>query len=274
MNCQEAIERLPWWLNGSLEPEERREVEAHLSGCASCREALAETRLASEVFAQHIPAAALVAYAADETPTGIDPGLFDLHLADCAQCAAELEMARASRLLSEHDDVPLLLPSQPRQPRQSSPARQTRPERGWRTAAMAAGLTAVIALGGLWTSVQKMERLESSANPSAVSAIYDDLSPATRGEAEAIRTYSRSAGFASLVLHPSSADTAHDHTFRISDPSGKIVVPESPLARNTDNFYNVVVNLKSLPPGAYRIQTYGTDGGQHQPLDQFPFAVQ
>ena len=70
MTCQEATLQLPWWLNGSLEPAERREVEDHLASCASCREALAETRLAWEIYAQHIPTAALVAYAEDERPEG------------------------------------------------------------------------------------------------------------------------------------------------------------------------------------------------------------
>src|SRR5436305_7932844 len=126
MNCQEAILRLPWWLNGSLEPEERREVEDHLAGCASCREALEETRLAWEVYAQHIQTEALVAYAADERPEAIDLGLLERHLEDCPQCAAELEMARASRLLTEHDEVPILVPRQ-----SAVPARRPSRERGW-----------------------------------------------------------------------------------------------------------------------------------------------
>jgi predicted anti-sigma-YlaC factor YlaD len=40
MTCDQAIERLPWLLNGSLEPAEREEVQGHLTTCAACREAL------------------------------------------------------------------------------------------------------------------------------------------------------------------------------------------------------------------------------------------
>lgn len=269
MNCQEAIERLPWWLNGSLDPEERREVEEHLKGCGPCRQALEETRLAAEIFAQHIPTAALVAYAADEAPEGIDPGLFELHLADCPQCAAELEMARASRLLSEHEEVPLLLP---RQPPQASPAaaRPARAERGWKAAAIAAGMTSVLALSGLWLNLER----QGAAGPAAYSGAFGDLDTLTRGgETAGIKAFPKSAGFAAITLHPSDADTFRDHTFEVKDPSGKVVVPERALLRDKDNFYLVIVDLRSLPPGTYAIQTYGTDGGRPQPLDRFSFLV-
>ena len=54
MNCDDAIERLPWLLNGTLEEEEGRQVQAHLETCERCRTALAETRDAWRIFAGHI----------------------------------------------------------------------------------------------------------------------------------------------------------------------------------------------------------------------------
>ena len=281
MNCQEAIERLPWWLNGSLEPAERREVDDHLAGCASCREALGETRLAWEVYAQHIPTEALVAYADDEQPPGIDPGLFERHLAECPQCAAELEMARASRLLSEHDEVPLLAP------RPVAPVRQPRRERGWRAAALAAGLTGVIALGGLWTSIEKVHQLEDSLaavptlrgpavkseRPTAVSTYHVSFEPVTRGLPEEAPTVPKSARYATLTFVPSSKDIYHEHTFKISDGAGGDVVGESPLRINIENFYSVDLSLDPLAPGNYLVQTYGIDKGAHLPLDSHPFRI-
>lgn len=44
-------ELLPWYLNGTLEPKERREVEAHLGECPSCRLELEELRGLREVAA-------------------------------------------------------------------------------------------------------------------------------------------------------------------------------------------------------------------------------
>src|SRR5579864_6170862 len=63
MDCDLAIELLPWLLNGTLETGEREEVLAHLRSCASCREALADTRTAWEIFDWHPETAALVAHA-------------------------------------------------------------------------------------------------------------------------------------------------------------------------------------------------------------------
>jgi anti-sigma factor RsiW len=174
MNCQEAILRLPWWLNGSLEPAERREVDDHLAGCAPCREALEETRLAWEIFGQHIPIEALVAYAADAADGGpegtdrIDPALLERHLADCPQCMAELEMVRASRLLSEHGDVPLLAP---RPSTQKAPVEKRR-ERGWQAAALAAGLTGLVAIGGWVGSVQQVHQLEQAAESPVLRGVH------------------------------------------------------------------------------------------------------
>jgi hypothetical protein len=144
-----------------------------------------------------------------------------------------------------------------------------RPERGWKAAAIAAGMTSVLALSGLW---QNLER-QGAAGPAAHGAAYGDLDTATRGEAEGVKAFPKSAGFAGIVLHPSAADTFRSHTFRVSDASGRVVVPESDLPRDKDNFYLVVVDLRSLPPGAYAIETYGMDGGQRRPLDRFPFTV-
>jgi hypothetical protein len=38
---QEALNLLPWYATGAIEPADRVKVEAHLSDCASCREELA-----------------------------------------------------------------------------------------------------------------------------------------------------------------------------------------------------------------------------------------
>jgi hypothetical protein len=64
MNCDHAAELLPWLLNGTLEAGERREVLDHLRGCPACRAALADTRIAWEIFDWHPEPAALISYAA------------------------------------------------------------------------------------------------------------------------------------------------------------------------------------------------------------------
>lgn len=167
IDCDQANERLPWLLNGTLEPDERRQVLAHVAGCERCRHALAETRLAWQAFDAHLPAEVLTALAADEDPgaSGIDRGVAERHLADCPQCAAELEMVRASRALLENEAV-----ATPFAPRAGT--RAPAAGRAWRNAALAAGLAGVVAATGWYGSsreVRSLEaRLESPAPPAPV----------------------------------------------------------------------------------------------------------
>jgi Putative zinc-finger len=134
MTCETAIELLPWLLNGTLATEEHDEAWHHLKTCESCRQSLAETREAWSVFAQHLPSQNLVALAWGEAPSEA----VEEHLASCARCAAELELARMSRRLEEEDNIALF------------PAPKPRPAMApWsRRFAVAAGLAAVVAASG------------------------------------------------------------------------------------------------------------------------------
>lgn len=192
MNCDQAIEYLPWLLNGSLEDDETKAVRDHLAGCASCRQALADTRRAWEIFDQHIPAATLVAHAAGEDLDGFDPALLEDHLATCPECAAELELVRMSRGLSEDDTVAILAPQPPRAPAAplapvtSRPASRT--GNRWRRAALAAGLAGVIALGGWYKSAERAHNLASRlATAPQPSAPLQAPPPPTQSAADAQR---------------------------------------------------------------------------------------
>jgi anti-sigma factor RsiW len=298
MTCQEAALQLPWWLNGSLEPAERREVKDHLASCASCREALAETRLAWEIYAQHIPTAALVAYAADEGPDRtdqidqIDPALLERHLANCPQCAAELEMVRASRLLVDHDEV-LVFNSRGERldERQAAPAQRGR-DRGWRAAALAAGLTGLVAIGGWVGTAQQLHRAERAAEPRVLRGAQ---SPATATDpliafnsplneifatvlrdaaAPAPATLQAGSGRATLLLHPRPTDTYRQHAAEVLDAGRKVIATSgNNLELKTGSYYSVEIDTNRVPAGAYTIQVYGTDGGGRKPLDRFPFTI-
>lgn len=149
MNCDEAIELLPWLLNGTLEATERDEVRRHLATCERCRAALNDTRNAWTIFGQHLPGDALVALAYGEVPAGVDPAVAERHLAICAECAAELELARTSRHLEEDDKISVFPGARSRQ----EPVAD-RGFRTWRAAALAAGLTAVVASAGWMHELQ------------------------------------------------------------------------------------------------------------------------
>ncbi len=147
MNCDDAIELLPWLLNGTLESAERDEVRGHLASCERCRAALTDTRAAWTTFDQHLASEALVALAYGEPPAGIDPAVAERHLASCPQCAAELELARMSRRLEEDGDVALFPVASAARPLKAAEPRKD-PAPSWRAAAIAAGLAAVVASTG------------------------------------------------------------------------------------------------------------------------------
>lgn len=158
MNCDDAIEYLPWLLNGTLEAGERDEVQTHLKSCQRCQEALVETRSAWSTFTQHIPSRDLTALAWGEDPTEVDRATAEEHLASCPQCAADLELARMSRRLEEEDKVAVF------------PQVRTRPAVGasprtWRAAAIAAGLAAVVA------SVGWIHTLQQTGSPARVAQV-------------------------------------------------------------------------------------------------------
>lgn len=156
-NCDDVRGTLPWLLNGTLGDEERQRVLRHLTGCASCRQDLADTRLAAEIFDQHPPAEAILALAWDETPSGLDPGLLEEHLAACPRCAAELELARMSRRLEQDEQiVPLVRRTAP-----PAPAAGTG-WRGWRASALAAGLAGVVAFAGWLHTAGRVDTLEET----------------------------------------------------------------------------------------------------------------
>jgi len=144
MTCEHAIEHLPWLLNGSLAAGERDEVWHHLESCESCRRALTETREAWSVFAQHLPSQNLVALAWGEPPS---EAVLE-HLASCPQCAADLELAKMSRRLEEEDNIALFPAAQPQK-------ETGRAYRGWRAAAIAAGLAGLIAAGGWFQALRQ-----------------------------------------------------------------------------------------------------------------------
>lgn len=92
-------------LLGELDADSRRAVDAHLAGCAECRELLAGLRMLREELARGRSAAAGEHPAADELVAYFDPAgalptprmaEIALHLRDCAACAEE---ARALRPL-------------------------------------------------------------------------------------------------------------------------------------------------------------------------------
>lgn len=157
-NCDDVRGTLPWLLNGSLKDDERQQVLQHLATCESCRRDLADTRLAAEIFDRHPPAQAILALAWDEAPEGFDPVLLEEHVAACPRCAAELELARMSRRLEEDERIlPMTRRATPVPAPVPAPATGWR---GWKAAALAAGLAGVVASAGWFQTAGRVHNLE------------------------------------------------------------------------------------------------------------------
>lgn len=97
MDCRDVEELLPWMLNGTLSEAEQAAVGEHLTGCAGCRLAQAETAFVSDAVRQHVTAAGIVALAYERSVGEMSLAELDAHLTACPQCAEELELVRVSR---------------------------------------------------------------------------------------------------------------------------------------------------------------------------------
>jgi len=276
MTCDQAIELLPWLLNGTLEAGERDEVRRHLETCSRCREALAETRQAFDVFDQHLPSLTLVALAHGEPPA--DAALAERHLASCPQCSAELELARMSRRLEEDGNIALF---------PGKPVRQTgREPRAWRAAALAAGLAGLVATGGWLQSATRNERFQQERthleaqvaqmataqkpqlNTWTESVYMDDVERGGPASAE----ITIPADVASTpMLEARGEGTSRE--IEILDAGGKVVWQAAGLRRTRSDDYTLTLPPRFLKPGPYTIQLYSRENGERSPREKYKIRV-
>jgi anti-sigma factor RsiW len=295
MNCDEAIEFLPWLLNGTLEATERDEVRRHLATCERCRAALKDTQDAWTIFSQHLPSDALVALAYGEVPEGIDPAVAERHLATCAECAAELELARTSRRKEGKKNKTLSF----------SPRPWVRPEqkddhgiRTWRGAALAASLTGLIAFGGWFNAAQRsqlweaqirdiqkkqteivadsqdrQDRLMALSQPQ-INTPAPDLHPdevERSGESTEISIPANQT--VTPLLQAAPGISAPERDIAILDESGKPVWQQSGL-RNDSMGFTFTLFAGFLKPGHYKIQLYTTENGKRVPRESYRIRVE
>jgi hypothetical protein len=295
MNCDDAIEFLPWLLNGSLEPGERDEVRRHLATCERCRAALHDTREAWTIFGQHLPSDALVALAYGEVPAGVDPAVAERHLASCAECAAELELARTSRRLEEDDRIALFPGTRAKQ------ETKTGKDRTWRSAAMAAGITCLLALGGWFHEFQQVGRLTEIARTTAGPAQAAQVASAepqifpriNTGSAELFpvdkergagttpeelaTVVPRSDESTLLILKSASTEAADGpREIEILDEANHVRWQSTGLRRRSaqDPDYRVTLPSGFLKSGGYTIQLYANENGKRTPRESYKIRVE
>jgi predicted anti-sigma-YlaC factor YlaD len=292
MTCEQAIERLPWLLNGTLHGEELPEVQRHLETCEGCRKALSETRDAWRIFGQHLPPQALVTLAYAEVPEGLDPALAERHLASCPQCAAEMELARMSRRLEEDEKLALFTPKAAAQPARST----AREYRGWRSYALAASLAGLIAFGGWFQAAQRVHMLpEIQANQAALaSAMKEQQQQLARisqpqvnswnqpvhwdevergGEEEAIVLPANQTVTPALTPDPDVPSA--ERTIEVLDENGKVrwfSTQRLQMNPATQDF-TVTFPAGFLAAGRYTFQLYTVENGRKVPRERYTVQV-
>ena len=183
-NCTEIAELLPVYLNRSLDQDTARRVEAHLAGCAACRQEERDARTARDLFAAHLPVELLLDYALAQPMTARRRAVVESHLAACRRCSEEVATVRRQPAATGQDASGAAVAGAPvpadRALGRPRPAGQVGLGR-WRALAWAACLAAVIASGGwIWTWQQLVEaRARSSARAARAVAVVE-LRPAAQ----------------------------------------------------------------------------------------------
>jgi anti-sigma factor RsiW len=156
MNCQTAVELLPWLLNGTLDDAERLEVLEHLEGCVECRGELAHTRDLAALLSAHPAPEQLVDHAEGRPVPGLAPEELERHLTACETCTEEMALIREARRGLRLDEG-----STPEPTRQAGEGgrvlRGRWTERSWRQLAIAASVAMALITGGwIWSSLSTL----------------------------------------------------------------------------------------------------------------------
>ena len=141
MNCEDVSLALPWYLNGTLGPEEQARITEHLQDCESCRKELEETLWLTRAMAEHVSHQELIDLVHQKpSPNRI---AVERHVAVCSRCADKKQliemMVRVPETVSGPDAEPAAIPM---------PIPETRPRPSlWQAWAIAATLIAALGLG-------------------------------------------------------------------------------------------------------------------------------
>jgi hypothetical protein len=273
MDTQKAIELLPWYLNGSLSEDERRQVEEQLASSEECRTALEQTRAAARIFAVRLPGEALVdqVFGAED----IAPGEAARHRSPRAVSGDDLELmelirqSKAALDWSEQTDRK----REAAQPAPATPAvtHQAAGHR-WRLLAVAASVAfAVTTSGWLWSS-------NRPGAPAASGLVQAELQPGIHFvELEPQSTY-RDGGLPTSAGAPtatiSSAQpqvvlsltvaTATPESVRVEirDAQGTLVRRSDAAPGPTSIHYEVLLTTAGLPLGELELRLVTADSGE------------
>jgi hypothetical protein len=296
MDAERAIELLPWYVNGGLEPEERREVAAALAASAEVRRELADVRRAFELHGYRPEPEVLLDYALGLEPEGVTRETVETLAALLPSVREELDMMR--------EGLGSLQSVGPAATRGGGvePARAP-----WRRGAIAASLLAAAFLGAwAWSShrlglrsqelqlvrarleaadaernelVRRLETLPKWSETGAlVSAdlVVTDLFPTgmvLRGEAEegnAVAIVQRQTRRVVLLLNSRLPDTTEIAGLALRDASGvEIWTSSEPVVRGEHGEYALLLPVRELEAGLYTLELLGATSDAQAVLEVY-----
>ena len=266
LDCREIEGRLPWLLNGTLSPEEKGEVEAHLAGCAACGEALAATRRAGAIFAAHPETGSLVDYAFGQPVESESRGALELHLAHCAECREEIRFVEAEgEEIAAGSATARITPSAPGRPTGAT-SRWTKALALAATVAVSSGLTLILSMRDRGGAVEAAGRV-------ALVELLPDGSRTRGDEGDAVAIAASVSH--TLLLVTDRAETFDEVRARIVPQAGggaPSVVPG--LLPSPGGGYALLLPARSLPVGDVEIELEGRLAGDWSPIGSYLLRVQ
>ncbi len=224
LNCDDIVDLLPWYLNGTLGSVETQTIAAHLEGCEACSDDLRASKRAFWIADQHPEPEILADYACGLPIENEARPSLERHLAWCKDCTADLGTTWVAS--SAGTRVPDFT---------------TQPGRRWTTWALAASLlVTALGLGYLWSAGPSGQQAQGNV-------MLAELLPASmleRGEQDGPTIADGQQATLVLVL----SEVAETDSYRLSvrAESGALVAELANLA-SIDNSTIVI----HLPAGAW-----------------------
>ncbi len=258
--CAVVEERLPWLLNGTLDPEERADMLQHVRNCSSCRGALSASHETGMAADTHLPIDTLLDLADGLTLGSDDQRLAAAHLDACDQCAEELRALSAGFVL---------------------PRVVQRPESGpaalWRSLALAAALAAVLFGLGWWqASSARRDDVFSAGRPIAnVAAVELRPTAPSRGAEIAVARLSLdpSVPVLSVTLLPELV-VSGPRVLDVVGPDGRLIWQVDGLEPASDGAVSLLLPSASLQTGDHRLRLRSADESGAERVEVFVLRIE
>lgn len=270
MECERATTLLPWLFNGSLEADERLQVESHLTSCAACRRELRDTAIAWAATGAHPPAEVITDYGLGMELKGFPREALEAHLADCSFCEGEVAIILADGGEESPQETPFGSQTS------SSTTRPTSPRiwHGWPAVALAASLTAaVLGTALIWQSAKP-------AAPQGNLTIVElfPRGPQTRDvqipEPDAEVVTLSASGPAALVLVPGEHRVGESYRVTLHSYNGQDLWSLDGLVLFETGDVALLVPTKALPQERLRLELQVHFDGGWKKVADYPLALE